>query len=261
MTRVSAFSRSISELTRVRQTEGSGFVFIRSVAQDAISDLLEYFPGERLKSPCPYSWNPVPLVFLDVTVPLKVALKVAAGGSHPRCPLTGASRMQAAAMGASTPWSGRGHSDRPSPSVTLSSARQLLAFPVWQYASQPLRAEALSRASPPSVSRDCSSLSGCSDIFRLSTPIYFIQPECPRLSFKSCHFFILFRNQYVSYTSAFKNLAAVSVVPSPAVTPARQHQPPARMGIFASDSGLPHMGRPPQSSPATSPPFKMQLPY
>lgn len=66
-------------------------------------------------------------------------------------------------------------------------------------------------ARPSAVSSHCGCLAGCS-IFRLFIPIYFIQLQCPWLSFKSCHFLSLFRNPHLSFLSIFEQVATVSVL-------------------------------------------------
>lgn len=63
----------------------------------------------------------------------------------------------------------------------------------------------------PAISSHCGCLAGCS-IFRLFIPIYFIQLQCPWLSFKSCHFLSLFRNPHLSFLSIFEKVATVSVL-------------------------------------------------
>ena len=65
---------------------------------------------------------------------------------------------------------------------------------------------------PSAVSSHCGGLAGCSSIFRLFLPIYFIQLQCPWLSFKSYHFLSLFRNPQLSFLSIFKKVATVSVL-------------------------------------------------
>lgn len=105
--------------------------------------------------------------------------------------------------------SGREHLNRPgSPPLPLHLGPGDVGTSHWAeflWASEP-------HARPSAVSSHCGSLAGCSSIFRLFIPIYFIQLQCPWLSFKSCHFLSLFRNPQLSFLSIFKKVATVSVL-------------------------------------------------